>query len=305
MTTNTSKLSTWLFWAPLRFATTAFVATILTGILYIIITGALFQSNHIPQRPIALISLIMILACIYLLERKLPQNKMDQTSFVLVHNAQTILASVLFIISSYTIIHNINRILFYLMTLETRSTLLFILTIMLGTIFLMYISGILITNFFAKFRRIQNFNIPTWKIIFSLPFGFSALWVPGYMLNNTTNNKTGISTKINWYKRLNDIIVSSPANLITSFIPTTILSGFLFGLNGILITFTLSTIFGIWVSKVGQKEFIKNIAGKYTTTSIIINIVLLACTLLMLKHMPTSQQDIQINISETQQTINQ
>lgn len=301
MTTNTSKLSTWLFGAPLRFALSTFFAVTLTGILYIIISGLVFSSTPIPQGALAILTPLVILYCIYLTERKLPRNKLDQASFVMIHNAQTVLGAFLFIISSYIIIRNINKVAFKLMLLEGQSTPLFILTLTLFTIFLLYILGILITNFFAKFRRIQSFNIPTWKIIFSLPFGFSALWIPGYMLNNTPKPETCISTKVTWYKKLTTHVLSNPTNTIITFIPVTLISGFLFGLYGILLALTFLLIFGIWILKIDQKKFIKNIGGLYASISVIVNIVLIITTICMFRPTPTN---IQINISETQQLIN-
>lgn len=305
MTTNTSKLSTWLFWAPLRFAISTFFAVTLTGILYIIISALIFSSTPIPQAPLGALTSLVILYCIYLTERKLPRNELDQASFVMIHNAQTIFGALLSMISSYMIIRNINEIAFKLMLLENQSTLLFILTITLSTIFLLYIPGILITNFFAKFRRIQSFDIPTWKIICSIPFGFSALWIPGYILNTRSKPETHITTKITWYKKLTNLVLSNPTNTIITFIPVTLMSGFLFGLYGILLALIFSLIFGIWMMQIGQKKFIKNIGGLYASISVIINIVLIMLTICMFIFTPTPTQNIQINISETQQTTNQ
>ena len=305
MTTNTtSKLSTWLFWAPLRFATTTFLAVTLTGILYIMISGFIFPSTPIPQLPLGILTTLIILYCIYLTGRKLSHDKLDQASFVMTHNAQTVLGASLFMISSYMIIRNINEIAFKLMLLEGQSTTLFILTMTLSTILLLYIPGILIANFFAKFRRIQSFDIPTWKIICSLPFGFSALWIPGYMLNNTAKSARQISTKASWYKKLTDTVLSNPTNTIMTFIPVTLMSGFLFGLYGILLALTFSLIFGIWMIKVGQKKFIKNIGGLYASISVIVNLVLIITTICIFRFTTPPTQSIQINISETQQTTN-
>lgn len=303
-TTNTSKLSTWVLWAPLRFALTTFISVTLIGILYLMIAGAIFPSAPIPQQPLAILTTLTILTCIYLLEIKLTHNKLDQESFVLAHNTQTICASLIFISSSYLILRNYNEIAFKLMLLETQSMVLFFLTVIFGTIFLLYIPGILITNFFAKFRRIQDFNIPTWKIICSLPFGFSALWIPGYMLNNTTKKAPIISTKIKWYKKLTNLILSTPIHLIATFIPVTLMSGFLFGLNGVLLTFILALIFGVWVLKVGQEKFIKDIGGHYTSLSIIINLILIITTICIVRFTPPMAENIQINITETQLNIN-
>ena len=301
---SNTKLSTWLLWAPLKFALITFAAISMMGILYSIIYGAIFPQNPIPQRPILGLSAIALVLSILYMIKKLPHKKMDHNSFVAIHNAQITITSLAFIISSYLIIYSIDKIMFKLMLMNTQSTLTFVLTTALITIFLLYIFGLLIANIFAKFCRIQVFNISTWKIFMCMPFTFSALWIPGYILQSQKKESASININTKWYKRINEIILSHPAYTISAFIIVTLLSGFLFGLNAILLTFILSLIFGIWALQIGTKKFIKNLNGKYTTIAIIINIILITITSIVI-FMPKTIQTVQINISDTQTVMHQ
>ena len=136
-----------------------------------------------------------------------------------------------------------------------------------------------------------------------MPFGFSALWTPGYILN--TNDKTNsISVKSNWYKKITDKIITHQPVLIAVFSVITMLSGFIYGLNSTLLTFTLALIFGIWTLNTGTKKFLNNIGGKYANWATIINIVLIITFSLFYRITNNLQKQQQININSTEQSIN-
>ena len=133
-------------------------------------------------------------------------------------------------------------------------------------------------------------GIPTWKIILSVPFGFSALWTPGYILEANTTKTPGQQISCSWYTRLQNWILSNQTNINISYIVVIFISSLFFGSYSALLTFCLAIIFGIWAIQVGAKKFIKNIGGTYATTAIIINIALITVfTCFSLFVSPTSE----------------
>ncbi len=300
---NTSKLSTWILWAPIKFSIITFICLTIVGLLYTFIAAQVYAPAPIPTKPIIWLCAITFIGCIAHMFYKLPRIHFDHTSFVAVHNSQMLISSIFFILLTYIVINNATEIVFQLILLETKSQPTFVLLISAIAIFILYIFGILFSNIYAKFRRIQALNIPTWKIICSIPFGFSALWTPGYILN--TNDKTNsISVKSNWYKKLTDKIITHQPVLIAVFSVITMLSGFIYGLNSILLTFTLALIFGIWALNTGAKKFLGNIGGKYANWAVIINIVLIITFTVFYKITTNLQKQQQLNITATEQTIN-
>ena len=299
--TNTSKLSTWILWAPLKFAATTFCAISIICIIYSLITTKIFiHANTSPQTMLWLCATTFII-CATILFYKLPHSSPDRTSFIATHNLQTILTSIGFILASFFILQNANEILLRLIFMSSHAPSRFIITIFLFCSIFLYLIGILLSNFFLKIRRIQSFKIPTWKIICSIPFGFSALWTPGYILKTKDKNSDKITIKSNWYKRTTHAIESHQSTTITIFTLVTILSGFIFGIQSILLTFILTLIFGIWVLTIGTKKFIDSMPNKYATFAVIINIALILI-LAFSANIPNNQTII--SISETTETIN-
>lgn len=297
---NTTKFSIWTLWSPLKFATISFGIMITTALIYSLIAGAIYTPATIPQTPLITLLLIGFVGATAIQIKSLPRGKMDRTSFVAIHNAQTITLSVLFIISSYLLVRHAQQIIFYLLIMETRLSATFLITLTASLIFYLYLLGLLFANIYAKFRRARELNIPTWKIICSMPFGFAALWAPGYILDSDTAKKPTYTQKS---KHLNDAtnwIISRPAHTIATFIAITLLSGFFFGFNAVLLTFSLALICGIWALQSGTKSFIKNMPGKYTTATIIFNIALIILFIGFYVFVPTTTQNVQLTISDTE-----
>lgn len=289
---NMNKISTWTLWSPLKFATISFMLMISTAFIYSLIANAIYGTTTSPTPLIILLSLGFI-GAVALQIRALPRQKMDRASFSTVHNLQTIILSVLFIISSYMIARYAQQIMFYLLILETRVSSTFILTLTASLLFYLYLLGLLFANMYAKFQRIREFKIPIWKIIFSIPFGFSALWTPGYILDYGTTTKPTYAPKSKWLSNATKWIVARPINTIATFVLITVLSGFFFGFNSILLTFALTLIFGIWTLQTGTKPFIKNMPGKYATTVVIFNIIMVIMTIGFFAFFPATTQDVQ------------
>lgn len=295
-TKDISKLSNWLLWSPLYFALTAFVTITVIGLILSSIPAFAQLS------PVAIMSIlgIIIIGCTVLLIRRLPVIKMDQQSFISIHNAQTVIATVIFGIFSYLIITHYQQIIFNLMLADIKSSFAFILTMSLIVLFYLYILGIYISNIYVKILRIREFNIPLWKIICSIPFGFSALWAPGYILADGPTKKPALPIKTKWYSDLNKFITSRLSTTIASFTLVTCLSGLFFGFNSVLLTFSLTLVFGLWALQTGLKNFTRNMPNKYATCAVIINLIILAFILIHTTLIPQTVQDVQINITDTE-----
>ncbi|MBO5946593.1 MAG: hypothetical protein J6Q44_00425 [Alphaproteobacteria bacterium] len=297
---NATKFSIWTLWSPLKFAAISFGIMITTAFIYSLIAGAIYTPAPIPQTPLITLLLIGFTGAIAIQVKHLPRDKMDRTSFIAIHNTQTIILSVLFIASSYMLVRYAQQIIFYLLIMETRISATFLITLTASLIFYLYLLGLLFANIYAKFRRARELNIPTWKIIFSMPFGFAALWTPGYILDSGTVKKATFAPRAQLLKRATNWVISRPAHTIATFIMITILSGFFFGFNAVLLTFSLALIFGIWALQSGTKTFIKKIPGKYALSAVIFNLALIILFIGFYAFMPTTTQDVQLTISDTE-----
>jgi hypothetical protein len=296
----TPKFSTWTFWSPLKFATISFGIMITTAFIFSLIAGAIYTPAPMPQTPLIILLTIGFIGAIAIQIKTLPRGKMDRISFISIHNTQTIILSILFIISSYMLVRYAQQIIFYLLIMETQLSATFLITLTASLIFYLYLLGLLFANMYAKFCRARELKIPTWKIICSIPFGFSALWIPGYILDYDTTKSITYAPKSKYLGTASKWITSRPAHTIATFIAITTLSGFFFGFNAVLLTFSLALIFGIWALQSGTKPFIKNIAGKYANAAVIFNAILVILFIGFYAFMPTTTQDVQLTISDTE-----
>lgn len=299
---NTNKFSTWILWSPLKFAVISFCVMISTAFFYSLIAGAIYNPSGIPQTPLWILLAIGFICSIAFQFKKLPRDKMDRTSFIAIHNTQTIVLSGLFLISAYLISRHAQQIMFTLLMMETRISATFLIVLGASLLFYLYLIGLLVANICAKVRRIREFNIPTWKIVCSMPFGFSALWTPGYILDANASKVPSYTPKSELLNRANNRIISTTTYTIATFIAITLLSGFFFGFNSVLLTFSLTLIFGIWAIQVGTKKFIKSMPDKYSTSAVIFNIALLIITIVFFSLAPATTPDAQITISDTEIT---
>lgn len=297
---NTTKISTWTLWSPLKFAAISFGIMITTTFIFSLIAGAKYGPVLTPQTPLIILLTIGFIGAIAIQIKSLPRDKMDRTSFITIHNIQTITLSLLFIVSSYILVRYSQQIIFYLLIMETRLSATFIITLTATLIFYLYLLGLLFANIYAKFRRVRELNIPTWKIICSMPFGFAALWTPGYILDSGTVKNPTYALKSKTITNATNWVISRPAHTIATFIAITTLSGFFFGFNAVLLTFSLTLIFGIWASQRGTKTFIKNMPSKYANTAVIFNAVLVILFVGFYVFVPTTTQNVQLTISDTE-----
>ena len=130
-------------------------------------------------------------------------------------------------------------------------------------------------SLWACFLRARTLNIPLWKIICSIPFGFTMLWLPGYFLPNKTDKNHIVKTDSKWIKNLTNWTFLRPTNAGFLFAILVIFTSTFNGITRTMLTISALLIFAIWAMQVGTKKFEKSISGAYSTTAVIVNIAIL------------------------------
>jgi fumarate reductase subunit C len=293
---KTPTITSWLLWTPLKFATLSFVTMIAISFFYSWISS-LAGITQSDTSTIILIS-IGIIGCLYYTIKRFKNTSINQKSFIAIHNAQSILSFILFSITGFLLFTNQHYIYATLAgSIQINPVTILVATVLLS-IYLLYTLGLILINLYIKIKRISEFKIPTWKIIFSMPFGFSALWLPGYLIKTKTSPDTTTIIKSKWYNKFIDWIIATPSNTIAAFVFITLLSGFYVGLSTALLTFSMALIYGIWSLKIGNKEFMKRIPKSYSTTAVVINIIIIIALGAIYTSRPTVQ-NFELNITET------
>ncbi len=279
MTHNTT-LKSWLLGTPVFFAITSFLfmvlITVLCGFFLSSESDATFTTIGI------LISLSTLCSAILALRRQ-RTVELDRFCFVNIHNAQSLIIIVASILSFVIAIYMtpIKFWLFSLLQTHSGAIISIILAVMLVLISL-YITGVALCNFWAKFCRAIDLKIPVWKIILSVPFGFTMTWLPGYFIPEKTPKKPTMSTGFKWYHKLTSWVLSSTRNTGIMFTILVILSSFATGFASALLTFSFALLFAIWAMQTDVKKFEKNIGNTYASTAVIINITMILYTVITL-----------------------
>lgn len=273
--TNKSNLIKWNLSEPLKFSALFCTVSLVVSFIYMMLARTMSDNLIFSQQPLMAIIFVCFIICAYYMFRRLPRAPLSQKSFIALHTSQIAIAPTIFILLTLIVSSNFDKIIFNLIQLESKSPLLFFITLVLSAMIIMYITGVSLSNLYAKFWRIRAFNVPAWKIVFSLPFGFAGLWSAGYFLDSPDKKLHPVTVKTKWYSELINKITNSTTNLVIAFIATTLFSGLFIGLNNVLLTLLLSTIFGICLCHTNKQHFIKNISGKYANAMIIINIIMI------------------------------
>lgn len=267
-----NTLKTWLLSGPIFFALISFLFLLIVtfGI------GLILPANDTSMTAIGILLFVSIIGAAILTFRRLPKQNLDRPSFISIYNAQTaiiVLASLASLISAIYITP-IELWLFSLIQ-TTPGIVLSIFIVIMFMLVSLYIAGVALCGFWAKLWRGIDMKIPLWKIILSVPFGFTMTWVPGYFLPEKTTKKPTVSVNTSWYANLTKWILSRPSNACISFVVLMGLSGFIAGFMPLLLSLTMIMLFALWVIYTGQKQFIKNIGGTYANVAIAINFAML------------------------------
>lgn len=291
MSENKSQcLMSWILWRPLKFALMLLGLGIAVMIPYEIVLNTI--SAGAAMWTLGILSIAAFVYAIYSLFHRLPHDNLDRYSFVAM---LAIMQAQSFLIS--------------LAMMGTAGNVIFVLLAAVMFVAYAYLVGLSLANVYAKFRRGRAMNIPTWKIICSIPFGFNLIWIPGYILPDEKAPKTPvIPIHAPWYKNLTNWIVSRPSRTILAFAILTLFTGFMFGIQTIFWTCAAILLFSIWVSTVGAKRFCKNIGGAYATVAMVLNIIMiLAISVITYQQISqiSAYENVAITVTDTTQNTNQ
>lgn len=305
MSENKSQcLMSWILWRPLKFALTLLGLGIAVMIPYEIVSATIGGATALVT--LGILSIAAIVFATYLLFHRLPHDNLDRYSFVALENAQAyVLALAVFV--AMLAIMQAQSFLISLAMMGTAGNVIFVMLAAVMFVAYAYLVGLSLANVYAKFRRGRAMNIPTWKIICSIPFGFNLIWIPGYILPDEKAPKTPvIPIHASWYKKLTNWIVSRPSRTILAFAILTLFTGFMFGIQTIFWTCAAILLFAIWVSGVGAKHFCKNIGGAYATVAVVLNIIMiLAVSVITYQQISQISENVTITVTDTTQNINQ
>lgn len=305
MSENKSQcLMSWILWRPLKFALTLLGLGIAVMIPYEIVSATIGGATALVT--LGGLSIAAIVFATYLLFHRLPHDNLDRYSFVALENAQAyVLALAVFV--AMLAIMQAQSFLISLAMMGTAGNVIFVLLAAVMFVAYAYLVGLSLANVYAKFRRGRAMNIPTWKIICSIPFGFNLIWIPGYILPDEKAPKTPvIPIHASWYKKLTNWIVSRPSRTILAFAILTLFTGFMFGIQTIFWTCAAILLFAIWVSVVGAKHFCKNIGGTYATVAVVLNIIMiLAVSVITYQQISQISENVTITVTDTTQNTNQ
>lgn len=305
MSENKSQcLMSWILWRPLKFALTLLGLGIAVMIPYEIVSATIGGAT--AMWTLGILSIAAIVFATYLLFHRLPHDNLDRYSFVALENAQAyVLALAVFV--AMLAIMQAQSFLISLAMMGTAGNVIFVMLAAVMFVAYAYLVGLSLANVYAKFRRGRAMNIPTWKIICSIPFGFNLIWIPGYILPDEKAPKTPvIPIHASWYKKLTNWIVSRPSRTILAFAILTLFTGFMFGIQTIFWTCAAILLFAIWASGVGAKRFCKNIGGAYATVAVVLNIIMiLAISVITYRQISQISENVTITVTDTTQNINQ
>ncbi len=290
------KMSSWIFWEPLKFAFIALAMMMAVAVLYGMVSSFIFNGANTPRLPLMILLTITFAGAAVSMLRRLPRENLDRRSFIALNNAQTFLVSLMFIVSTLLIVSNAQRIMLRMMWIEANSNLSFLMILIAAGLFYLYLAGTFIANIYAKFRRCRAMGISAGRTLCTLPFGFPLLWIPGYLLSDKAPRNPALPLKAKWYERLTDAIMKTPIMTTFVFVALVMFSGFFFGFNSILLTFAWAIVFAVWARVLGAEKFRKNIGGAYTSFAILANIVVLV-SVILISTMTSSQK---ITTAQTQ-----
>ena len=286
------SLLSWLLWSPMKFAFISFILFF----LFIFITSILYPSAS--NTFITSLVLLAIIGSAFITLYKMPQENMDRHSFVALNNAQLFIVSTACLIFFSHIKANKTIIISQLMLLNVHFNKTFIILAVAAAFFALYLIGMQVINLYSKYIRCREMGLAHWKIICSLPFGFSLMWLPGYLLNDQKKNIPAVTISARWYAKFTNKILSNSMLTAIALILTTIYSFFFYGFDTIFITLMSTLIFTIWLRFSGLSRFRQHQGKTYAYFAIFANIVMLISFISFISMSAT--KNVTVNISETE-----
>ena len=278
---KTASLISWLLWYPLQimFLTLALTAVLMLGI-NAISPDTLSELSWIQ---VSLFATVLSMICAgFIIFSCMPRQNMDNHGFVALNNAQMLVIPILSIVFGLALFTYPNQ------TIQILA--------LVGYIF---VFSMVLTNLYAKYRRCREMGMSPWHIILSMPFGFSLIWIPGYMLpDNTRNTTPAVSVNTRWYTKLTNLIISNPIYTTLVFALLTLFSRYFYGTLHIVITLSSALIYMLWFRFAGLSSFRQHQTRAYAYTAIAINITLIVVLGIMAYDTISSLNMTQINITD-------
>ncbi|HNY25025.1 MAG TPA: hypothetical protein PKJ33_00540 [Alphaproteobacteria bacterium] len=268
-----SKLASWFFKEPVKFAFLSFGLIFGVSVIYLLARGIFGAGFGIPPLFFLTLVLVSLFFAAYKLISWLPKDKLDRHSFVAVDNGLSMIYFIVFVGFTLLIANSTQSLIFYAMWLQHSSMVLFFITAILGILGYLYVFGLLIANLYATYNRAVTMGVPKWKVLLSLPFTFTIFWATGYLLPEEKKSTPVIEIKTKWYARFTNWVVAKPINSLIVFLFTAIFFGLMFESYSTGLTIFLTAIFGIWLLFQGVSKFRKSIGGAFSTFVAVLNIV--------------------------------
>lgn len=291
------KMSSWLLWRPLKFAILSIATMTLFMFAFNMIAIRLLKmGSTAPIATILVLGAALLVATVIYIWR-LPRDNYDRHSFVALNTAQLFLLGASFLTSSVIIIFNAQSFITGMWMMRVYFNPYLTVLMLAVAIFYMYLMGLGITNIYIKYRRVRAMGVAPWRALCAMPFGFSMLWIAGYILPGKKENRQILPKQYAWYEKLVNWIMARPLRATSALAFLIIISGTFFQFENIIITLAMGVIFAVFWRIQGTDQLHKNIPGRYSTWAIVMNIATLI-VLLFISATP-AQNDVHITMQDT------
>ncbi len=303
-----SLLGMWLWRRPLKFAFMTIFAQLGISLAWGAIANLIYAPNTVvPMTPLFIMMGIIGALIVVWLIRRLPSDTLDRHSFVTLNTAQNIVSFIVSLFTVFVLAKTLQTMFIqtYLSGHISTGTIIAIFATLTAGIFVL---GTFIASMYSIFLRMRKLNVPMWKLIVTLPFGYILLWFAGFMTDDARKTKTPvIETKKQWYAKLINWITAHPYHgLVTATIImlSTIVTA---GISSVaaIISFVAFMIFGTWYAVMGATKLRNTIPTTFSGVAIVLNIIAIIFSLVLISSAPQTPDVTQITIADTGTVITQ
>lgn len=265
---DSSLLRTWIFDLPAKFALLSFGLMFVVSLVY---TGIASLLNTPNANPLYFLLLVSIVWSTYYLVKSLPHDNMHRNGFIAITNTCCLLTLGITTIISLFTGNDVHAIKANIVMLHITNPTMFLLMFLCAALLSLYVFGLAVSNFYAKYKRAREIGISKWKIICSFPFAFLLIWAPGYLIDDKQKS-SNVTIQSHWYSKLNNWIVANKENTMVAFLILVLLGGIFADSSSLLLDVFLLIVYALWSIK-HKKDFLKNINRGYALSAISINMI--------------------------------
>lgn len=264
-----NKILNWLFYRPLFFALSTFIGVSVIILLYSFI-ASFFTLSSVP---LSIGVGIIVLCAIYGMIKRLPHNDIYRNDFIAITNGASIITLVLSVLFVFIAGFNPEYFQNKINMLMNSNPVLFWTLGILSILVSLYLTGLIISNTYAKYKRAREMGVAPWKIILSMPFAFLLIWMPGYLIPET-QKKSNLEIQSNWYKNFNKWVVKNNQNTAITFFVFLLLGNLYTGASTWVWMAILLTIYALWILHY-KNNFKKIINNGYALMCVGINLAVI------------------------------